>query len=125
MGWAVRTENAARLPAELQSEGFHPTGLSGSRERPDGVKLNWTTFDLPGVDDLTAPFFIEWGNMRDHPSRTASGEGCRLQSLRIQSAHAKRLERLVDLFSVPVGVDGGAASRIEIVLNCPRGAIRF
>jgi hypothetical protein len=125
LGWAVGTDNAEALRSTLRRRGFHPSRPSpGSRQRPDGVRLAWVTFDIPGTEGAVAPFFIQWRNAKDHPSRTAP-VGCQLTDLQLQTRRTEPLKRLVALLRLPAHVVERASSRIVVTLDCPAGRVVF
>ncbi|HEU5285563.1 MAG TPA: VOC family protein, partial [Sphingomicrobium sp.] len=93
IGWAASTSDSRSLRSTLESKGFPLSQPErGSRRRPDGSSLSWVTYGFAKLDHPLAPFFIEWGDARLHPSRT-SPEGCSLRSLRIEDPAADRLRR--------------------------------
>jgi hypothetical protein len=73
-----------------------------------------------------APFFIQWGVSSPHPA-TTSPEGCVLESLKVASPEQIALERLVNVLDLDVIVEGGTGpeATYEIVLDCPKGAVRL
>lgn len=124
VGWAVGTNDSARLAATLKRLGRAARDPSpGARTRPDGVALSWVTFDLIGVDDKVAPFFIEWRSS-DHPSRTAPA-GCRLHDFLIEASDPGPLRKLVAALRLPVRVKRAGQARLVLAADCPKGRIRF
>lgn len=60
--WAARTHDLAGLKARLEGQGWTlPPAVPGSRRRPDGRLLEWTTQELAPASVASAlPFVIEW-----------------------------------------------------------------
>src|SRR6185369_6662149 len=80
-GWAAKGVDLSRVAAAAASRGV-PLGpvVAGSRQRPDGVTLQWTLTD-PGLSAGVSlvPFFIDWTGS-PHPAATAA-RGPALESL--------------------------------------------
>ena len=127
MGWAASTTDMKGLIETLHSHGYETSeGSPGSRARPDGATLSWTTMGLTAPDIPGAPFFIEWGPTSMHPA-TTSPAGCTLDALGLTVSDPKRLSRLLDLLQLDVAVKPGGESRtsITIALSCPDGPVTF
>ena len=124
IGWAVATDDAPSLRADLAELGLKLGPLRpGSRALPAGGTLNWVSFGLPGAPEL-APFFIAWGQGARHPSATAPG-GCKLKALALSSPDAARLATLVDRLGLGVPVSRGHHDTESITLVCKGGEVRF
>ena len=125
VGWAVGTSDVARLRDRLRRAGFRPDRLSpGSRRRPNGQRISWVTVDIAGIHRNIAPFFIQWRNPAQHPSRSAPG-GCRLHQLAIATPQPAPLQRLIAELRLEVHVARKAKSRIGLSLDCPKGRVTF
>jgi len=126
IGWAVSTSDAEATVRFLRQAGY---GVSdpqpGSRVKPDGTKLEWTTFDIkpPGLAEL--PFFINWSAKSAHPS-SDSPSGCRLVGLTLVTNHEPS-RRLLKLLAVGAEArsGGGEGARLEMTLRCPKGIVRL
>lgn len=124
-GWAISVRDAEAARARLAAAGF---GLSnaepGARTRPDGTRLEWTTFEIARPEIAGAPFFIRWGERTTHPSQDAPG-GCRLDRVQATTPAADDLRRALSAVSVDVPVAAGKDAGLEIVLSCPKGTVTF
>ena len=125
MGFAVSTIDIAATIEWLSSHDYvtsDPT--SGSRAKPDGTKLTWTTMDIVDPAIQGAPFFIQWDASSAHPA-TTSPRGCSLQSLTVITPEQAELTDLFGALGLDVAVTGGTASEAsyEIVLDCPSGVV--
>lgn len=68
--WALRTEDLEGLRLQL---GVAGDIMPGSRERPDGTRLEWRSLELdPGL-----PFLISWGG-EAHPGSAGDGRVLRV-----------------------------------------------
>ena len=124
IGWAIGTNDAAGLAAKLKRLGAAPdTPSPGARKRPDGVELSWTTFDIGGVDEDIAPFFIEW-RTPDHPSRDAP-MGCRFLDLLVEASEPEPLKKLITALHLPVRVKRARRSQLTFSADCPKGRVSF
>ena len=124
-GWASSTESLMGMMEWLQGRGYGTSALvSGSRARPDGATLMWTTVGIADPQIAGAPFFIRWGETSEHPAAT-SPTGCELHSLTVRTPDADRLERLVRGLGLEVTVEpgDGPAADLEVALVCPSGPV--
>jgi len=73
--WAIRCADVAELAARAERAGVQlGTVLTGSRERPDGVLLEWTYTDpRVMVGGGIVPFLIDWGRSPHPASGAAAG----------------------------------------------------
>jgi hypothetical protein len=124
-GWAV-----APLMLDLVHRGYDSAALAltppepGSRALPGGGRLHWTTFGFAAFDHPSAPFFIQWGDMTRHPSRTAPS-GCVLASLTLHEPAPNALAQAVAPLGLGVPVVQAGKSAMEITLRCPKGTVIF
>lgn len=126
-GWAASTGDLDQLITVLRDGGYGTTkGSPGSRARPDGATLSWTTMGLTSPAIAAAPFFIEWDASTEHPA-TTSPDGCTLTGLSITTPEPAPLNRLLELLQLDVTVqDGGSRDpSMTIALQCPNGLIEF
>ena len=125
IGWAVSTTDVDATMRTLQQWGY---GLSdrkpGSRERTDGSKLEWVSFDIttPGLDE--APFVISWNPASRHPS-TDSPTGCSLETLTIELPAQRPSRQLLTRLNVGVQIKDGKQARSILSLRCPKGVVHF
>ncbi len=84
--WVAVTNDINRVVERAVSAGLKPIGpREGSRARPDGRMLKWSSVDVVNNDRVTLiPFFIQWDANSSHPSQD-SPAGCELQSLEMES----------------------------------------
>ena len=85
IGWAAHTNDLAGLVQKAAAAGIAiENPRDGSRVRPDGKTLRWSTFSLKKDFDGVLPFFIEWDRSSIHPSQDAPS-GCTLQLFSIET----------------------------------------
>jgi glyoxalase-like protein len=124
--WAAAIHDGGKLvrraaeKAGLKLEGPTP----GSRKRPDGRTLEWTS--LTFADDMHGllPFFIQWLPLSPHPSED-SPQGCTLKSLTLISPESKKLQAALRAFGIRADIRQGPAPRLAVALNTPRGALEL
>lgn len=126
LGWAVTVPDVEAARQALLKAGFEVSpGQPGSRRKPDGSTLSWTTFgvtkpQLPGI-----PFFIRWGDGTAHPAST-SPAGCRLEALTITSPSAPDVLRVLEAVGVAdVPVKAWEKAGLAFSAACPKGTVRF
>lgn len=123
VGWAVSADDERPIRSALAGAGIDTsTSVAGSRARPDGSTLRWTTFGYEKLDSPLAPFFIVWESADLHPSRT-SPSGCRLTGLHIESRQAETIARAVAPLRLQVTVSPAAKERMQLSLSCPKGDV--
>ena len=98
--------------------------VRGSRERPDGVLLEWQlTEPAPLLLDGLLPFFIDWGTS-PHPA-TQAARGLSMISMHAQ--HPKPL-RVADAFialGVSLDIRYAATPSLVVLLDTPRGRVEL
>jgi hypothetical protein len=93
-----------------------------SRDRLDGVRLNWTILYLEDLRFGEAiPFVIDWGTS-PHPSESVPA-GCQLRSFAVLHPEAERLARLYGSLDIPVPVKRGAYPGFVAELMTPNGDV--
>jgi hypothetical protein len=123
IGWAVRTKNIKKTKEKLNAGGFVATeNESGSRAKPDGTLLAWTTFTVEGQDDYQ--FFIEWAASSIHPSAT-SPIGCKLNQLIYLSSTEQSVKTLNHILQLDIKVENGKDKKIRAVFDTPKGKVEF
>ena len=127
IGWAAATTDVAALAKRSGSAGLDSPGpRPGSRARPDGRTLQWTTvglapqFKTGTVDPV--PFFIEWSAGSPHPSQD-SPKGCELVSLEFEHTDADGLRRTLAAIGIEATVRASASVRIRATLKTPKGPL--
>jgi hypothetical protein len=128
VGWAVLTGDAAAERARLVARGL-PAGevRPGSRARPDGTTIRWSTIDPWGGAGMTRgvlPFVIQWAADAPHPAASAP-QGCRFAGMALESPAVDSLRVLFDKAQWPVPLRAGATERLEFTLDCPAGRVQL
>jgi len=126
LGWALAVQDVAGARQRLVAAGFEVSpGRPGSRRKPDGSTLEWTTFGLTRPQLPGVPFFIRWGDGVTHPSQD-SPAGCRLLALSVTTPAAGDLLKVLSTVGVvDVPAKQGDHAGLAITLTCPRGTVRF
>jgi hypothetical protein len=125
IGWAVSTTDVEATIRALRHNGFDTSPPSrGSRMRPDGTTLEWTTLGITKPQFEGAPFFIRWSTQSVHPSRD-SPTGCNLTDLTLGVPDRTEPQRLIALLGLRAGVRSASRFRMELILQCPKGDVRF
>ena len=124
-GWALGTTDTFALQARLNGREIETTGnMPGSRALPDGSRLEWSTFGVARPNHRWMPFFIKWNDPAKQPSRTAPG-GCRLESVTIEDPNPDPLTHVLATAGLKSALTKSDASRMTIVLQCPKGRVTF
>lgn len=125
--WSALSTDIDGLAARIKAAGLSATGpRPGSRARPDGRLLEWTTlavesaFASGGIDPI--PFFIQWAAGSTHPSQD-SPKGCALASLEVEHPHADRLRGTLSRIGIDATVRDAAAPAIAATLTTPKGRL--
>ena len=127
IGWAAATTDVAALAKRMGAAGIDaPEPRPGSRARPDGSTLQWTTLPMPprfkvGTVD-PVPFFIEWSAGSAHPSQD-SPKGCELVSLEFEHTDADGLRRTLATIGIEATVRASNSVRIRATLKTPKGPL--
>lgn len=126
LGWAVAVPDVEAARQALLKAGFEVSpGQPGSRRKPDGSTLSWTTFGVTKPQIPGLPFFIRWGDGTAHPASTSPG-GCRLDALTIASPGAPDVLRVLEAVGVSdVPVKAGEKAGLALSAACPKGTVRF
>ncbi len=120
--WAVSVSGFESLSEVLTQFGYHGEVISMSRNRPDGVRLDWQILYVRGHPYANfMPFFIDWLDS-PHPARVAPS-GCKLDSFAVQlvegsSAYGSFLSALEIEVEVMEGPDG-----MRAVIDSPNGRV--
>jgi hypothetical protein len=118
--WAARATDTAALAARARRAGLAVgTPAPGSRQRPNGETLRWTTLALEDDFDGVAPFFISWSSQTRHPSSDAP-KGLQLEELRLAHPRAKELEKTLRAMGIAAEVAPATQPSLSIRLTCPR-----
>jgi hypothetical protein len=127
MTWAAATADIEGVAEKARRAGYRLFGpRPGSRARPDGQVLRWTTlgvlnaFGDRGVEPM--PFFIEWAAGSRHPAEDSPG-GCRLQAFAIEHPDADGVRRALDALGIEASVTKADAVGLRATLQTPRGTV--
>jgi len=123
--WAAKGTNLDQLVATATRRGvtMGPIG-SGSRRRPDGVLLTWsTTATSAAAGDGLIPFFIDWGSS-PHPA-ASSAAGVRLLSLRAEHPALAPIRQLLDSLGLALPVTPGPRPALIATLDTPKGRVEL
>lgn len=127
--WAAVTSNIESLARKLKEGGrqlFGPNG--GSRARPDGAVLKWSTLGVAGrlgggeVD--LVPFFIQWAADSVHPSQD-SPPGCTLRAFEITHPDPSVVVAAYRELGLDVRVTSGKEIRMIATLDTPAGVVQL
>ncbi len=123
--WAAVTHDieatrAAARKAGLKFEGPTP----GSRKRPEGQTLEWSSLALADDLDGLLPFFIQWGPNTLHPSED-SPQGCTLRSLQLIAPHPEKVEMALRAFNIKADIKKGQQARLAVTLSTLRGEVQL
>ena len=123
MTFAIRSDDLDTLSAAARREGLSLQGpVAMSRDRPDGVRLDWTILYLEDSRFGEAiPFVIDWG-ASPHPSESVPA-GCQLRSFAVLHPNADELARLYAALDIPVPVKRGAYPGFIAELATPNGDV--
>ncbi|HEU0078964.1 MAG TPA: VOC family protein [Longimicrobiaceae bacterium] len=125
VGWAAAAQDLEEVQAWLTAATIQTTSIRpGSRARPDGTRLEWSTLDLPAEQSVTLPFFIRWADMSMHPSRTTPA-GCTLASLRLEDPAPEHVRAVLGSLPRGVRVEARAEPGLSFILDCPTGRVTF
>lgn len=125
VGWAAAAQDLEGVQARLTAAAIQTTPIRpGSRERPDGTRLEWSTLSLAASQSVTLPFFIRWADMSMHPSRTTPA-GCTLASLRLEDPVPQRVRAVLGSLPRGVLVEARAEPGLSFILDCPTGRVTF
>jgi hypothetical protein len=123
MTFAVRSDDLDALSAAARREGLSLQGpVAMHRDRPDGVRIDWTILYLEDSRFGEAiPFVIDWGTS-PHPSESVPA-GCQLRSFAVLHPEADELSRLYAALDIPVPVKRGAYPGFVAELASPNGDV--
>lgn len=125
VGWAVRSPHILNTRGKVLSLGFECSEpAAGSRARPDGSMLSWSSFAMDERRYSVLPFFIEWGENSLHPSLTSPG-GCELNAIEIYSPDSGKIQKLMEALGLSLGVHPSTRDSITLQLKTPRGIVTF
>jgi hypothetical protein len=125
--WSALATDIDGLAARVKAAGLSAMGpRPGSRARPDGRLLEWTTlgigsaFASGGIDPI--PFFIQWAPGSPHPSQD-SPKGCALASLEFQHPEPDRLRDTLLRIGIDATTRPAATPALVATLTTPKGRL--
>lgn len=120
--WAAKGSRLAELAARARASGLDLGDVrSGSRVRPDGVRLSWSLTDpFADREGGLIPFFIDWGTS-PHPAGGAADVV--LEELRAEHPDPARIRGLLASFDLDLPVAEGPRPRLLAALRGPRGGL--
>lgn len=122
--WAAASADMAATKKIVEASGIRFTGPTpGSRQRPDGRLLRWSTLNLEDTS-LLLPFFIHWEPDSLHPSQD-SPSGCKLVGLRFESPHPEESAAEFAKIGLRAEVRTGKRAQIFATLMTPRGRVEI
>jgi len=123
IGWAAHPGSLAEFAARLTREGIAFDGPTpGSRERPGGRLLHWSTLHLKDDAGGLLPFFIEWSAGSPHPSADAP-PGCQLLRFEIATPDAAPVAKLAAQLGLQVPISKSRAPRLHAALAGLQGQL--
>jgi hypothetical protein len=121
IGWAVHPGEIEAMAKRLRGSGIATEGpRPGSRARPDGRILNWTSLNLADDRHGLLPFFIEWGADSVHPSADAPA-GCNLDRFAVAGPDPAELSRAFQRLGIDVPAERGERPQIRARITGPKG----
>src|SRR5262249_6323802 len=123
VGWAAHPKNIAEIADRLATANIAHSGpTAGSRKRPDGTMLHWTTIDLADDHQGLLPFFIQWSADSKHPS-IDSPHGCRLTNFAVPPPDAHTLAAIFRGIELDVAVLDSDKPHLTARIEGPKGAL--
>ena len=123
--WGAHHSDINALARKFRDSGIELRGpFPGSRTRPDGRVLSWTTFSL--VDDRHGllPFFIEWSADSAHPSSDAPG-GCRIKRFAAAEPDPGELSKAFQRIEIDAPVEGSDKPQLRVQIVGPKGVLEL
>jgi hypothetical protein len=119
--WVAKGTDLEALAANAAQHGINLGAvISGQRQRPDGVLLNWRYTDPNSVvADRIVPYFIDWGTS-PHPALTAA-PGATLVALKAEHPDAARVQTMLDALALNLAVRSGPKPALVATISGPRG----
>ncbi len=123
IGWAAHPGDLEKFSPHLREAGISFDGpRPGSRQRPDGKLLQWTTLSLKDDKDGLLPFFIEWSANSLHPSADAP-KGCKITHFRAVTPRPEELTKIVSLLQLDLRVFSGEKTALQATITGPAGEL--
>jgi hypothetical protein len=123
VGWAAHPTSIEALAQRLREAGIVFDGpRPGSRNRPDGGTLKWTTLTLKDNHEGLLPFFIEWSADSLHPSADAP-KGCRLVRFEAVAPDTGPIANTAAILGLDLLITKADAPQLRAKISSPRGEL--
>ena len=123
--WAVHPADIQEQARRLTAAGIAFDGPdAGSRNRPDGRVLHWSTLRLKDDRGGLLPFFIQWGAGSVHPSQDAP-QGCRLARFEVAAPDPSEFGSTFSRLGIEVQVVKAARPQLRATVAGPRGELEL
>ncbi|HKQ73061.1 MAG TPA: VOC family protein [Blastocatellia bacterium] len=124
--WVAVANDVNLVVEKARAAGLNPVGpRDGSRARPDGRMLKWSSLDVVNNESVTLiPFFIQWAADSSHPSKD-SPAGCELQSFEMESPHPGSVINILEAFGIKAEVKQAKEARLRATLKTPNGKVEL
>jgi hypothetical protein len=122
--WAIRVHDIEREVERARQRGYDPGSVERmSRDRPDGIRLEWRLSS--GLRELPSlvPFLIDWGSS-PHPSQDASSD-LHVRELRGWHPDPDSVRRLLHALEVDLPIDYAPTPALTATLETPRGLVQL
>lgn len=123
--WAVSVTGIKARVAAARAAGYDPGEVMAmSRDRPDGVRLQWRLALRPEpLGDGLVPFLIDWGDS-PHPAATAP-TGARLLALRLEHPHPDSITPALRALGLDMDVARAPVAAIVATIESPNGTVEL
>jgi hypothetical protein len=123
IGWAAHPGDLTAYAQRLRDARIAFAGPTpGSRKRPDGRLLQWSTVNLDDDDHGLLPFFIQWAADSPHPS-TDAPQGCRCTQFDLATPDLAALKKTLAALSLDVAVAKNENPQIRATFQGPSGEL--
>ena len=122
--WAVHTDNLDELARRLNSAGISVNVRGGSRARPDGRMLKWTTMTVSDAHLGLLPFVIQWDAGSPHPALDAP-KGCTLESFSIATPDPQTIRNGLQEMGVDATVVQADSPGLRVRIKGKKGAFEL
>src|SRR5262245_12783795 len=124
--WVAVAKDVNLVAEKARSAGLNPVGpRDGSRARPDGRMLKWSSLDVVNNERVTLiPFFIKWDPDSPHPSQD-SPTGCQLQSIEMECPNPASVISTLETFGIKAEVKRAKEARLRATLKTPDGKVEL
>ncbi len=123
--WAAKATDLEQRVATAKAAGYDAGEAQPlSRQRPDGVLLEWMLTVRKGFEaGGLVPFLIDWGDA-PHPSETAA-QGCTLVEYHGEHPDSASVAPLLAALGVELRIDEGATAALVATLDTPLGRVEL